>query len=149
MGDALTRWVAVRCPPAQAFQLFTAGLGRWWPLASISVFEADASHCVLEGRAGGRVYEVSRTGGEALWGTVLLYEPPRRLTFSWHPGRPPTSAQEVSLIFHPSEGGTRVELNHHGWEFLGPRALETRRRYEGTWDELLGRCFADCANHSG
>jgi uncharacterized protein YndB with AHSA1/START domain len=148
MGDTLTKWVAVRCAPAQAYALFTSGIGRWWPLKSHSVFEDDATQCVLEARAGGRVYECSRLGGEALWGTVLLCEPGRRLSFSWHPGRPPNTAQEVSLIFHASEGGTRVELNHSGWEFLGARAAETRRHYETGWDDVLGSCYAACANHA-
>lgn len=148
MSDALTKWVTVRCAPPQAFQLFTTGFSRWWPLASQSVFEDDALHCLFEARAGGRVYEVSRQGGEALWGSVLLCEPPRRLAFTWHPGRPPMTAQEVTLHFHPSEGGTRLELNHLGWEYLGARAAEARHRYDTGWDDVLGRCFAACANHA-
>lgn len=143
---ALSKSVAVACTPAEAFQLFTAGISSWWPLKNHSVFAEDALGCIFEPWAGGRILERSVHGGEALWGQVLLSEPGRRVVFTWHPGRPPSSAQEVRVHFVASQGGTRVELEHLGWEALGERADDTRRTYETGWDEVLVACFGGCAN---
>jgi hypothetical protein len=59
------------------------------------------------------------------------------VTFSWHPGRDPDTAQEVEVRFEPAEGGTRVELIHRGWEVLGPEAEQLREDYEGGWERVL------------
>ncbi len=139
---ALSKSVSVGCPPAEAFLCFTADLAAWWPLQHHSVFGDEAAGCALEAWAGGRLLERSAHGGEALWGQVLLIEPGRRLVFTWHPGRLPASAQEVRVHFVASEGGTRVELEHLGWEALGERAAEARQTYDVTWDQVLVEGFA-------
>ena len=144
--DAISKSLTVHCPPAQAWALFTSGLGTWWPLDSHSVFGAQAVTCECEPHAGGRVYERTKAGGEALWGTVMLAEPCRRLLMTWHPGRPPHTAQVLSVQFTATAGGTRVDLEHSGWETLGARAKETRAPYVTGWDEVLGRCFAEAAH---
>ncbi|MEW5742571.1 MAG: SRPBCC domain-containing protein [Myxococcota bacterium] len=141
----VTKSVAVSCGPFEAWTHFTAGLAGWWPLDKQSVFGAEAESCVFEARAGGRIFERSVAGGEALWGAVLLVEPGRRVAFAWHPGRPPHTAQEVRVHFVASEGGTRVELEHVGWESLGERAEETRKAYETGWDITL-QAFAACVH---
>lgn len=143
---ALTKSVAVSCTPAEAYQVFTAGIAAWWPMKSHSVFGDDALTCFFEPWAAGRIYERSANGGDALWGTVLLAEPGRRVAFTWHPGRLPATAQEVRVHFVSSEGGTRVELEHVGWEALGERAADVRKTYETGWDEVLVACFGGCAN---
>jgi len=145
-SDALVKWVIVRCPAPLAWQVFTAQLSRWWPLGGHSVFEDDGAQCRLEPSAGGRIYELSRDGAEALWGTVLICEPPRRLCFTWHPGRAPATAQHVTVLFHPSEGGTRLELRHEGWASLGPHAEAVKKQYAAGWEDILAR-YAAHANH--
>lgn len=143
---ALRKLVIVRGSPAAAYHHFTAELAAWWPLHMQSVFEDDTLTCAFEARAGGRIYEVSKTGGEALWGLVLLAEPARRVLFSWFPGRTPITAQEVTVQFTSTEGGTRVELVHDQWATLGLRAEQTRKSYDSGWDVVLGRCYAEHAN---
>jgi uncharacterized protein YndB with AHSA1/START domain len=144
-SDALIKWVTLRCPAPLAFQLFTVQLSRWWPMGGHSVFEEPNAVCVIETEAGGRIYEVSRDGGQALWGRVVICEPGRRLCFTWHPGRTPTTAQYVTVIFHPSEGGTRLELRHEAWAALGPNAELVKRQYATGWEEILTR-YASLAN---
>lgn len=145
-SEALHKTAVVRCPPAVAYQHFTAGFSTWWPLATHSVFEDTSAHCAFEPHAGGRIFERARDGSEALWGTVLLVEPARRVLFTWHPGRSPVTAQEVTVQFLATPGGTRVELTHDGWHLLGPRAEAARASYETGWDAVLGVAFAACAN---
>ena len=95
---------------------------------------------MLEGRSGGRVCETTRAGAEHLWGTVKLWDPPRRLAHSWHPGRPPDDMRTVELTFSPAaERRTRLELVHDGW----PASAAARRAdYERGWAALLRDQYA-------
>ena len=143
--EPVRRSVEVRRSPTEAFRLFTDEIDTWWPLATHSVGEGKAIGCVFEGRAGGRIYETLDDGTLHLWGTVTVWEPPSRLVFSWYPGRDATTAQEVELRFLESGGGTRVELEHRGWDVLGERGAEVRDNYETGWVPVLARYADRCA----
>lgn len=145
-AEPLRKSVTVRRPPPAAFRLFTQGIASWWPLASHSLTGADAASCAIEGRPGGRVFERSRLGRPLIWGHVLAWEPPRRLVFSWHPGREAETAQEIEVSFRDAgDGATLVELEHRGWERLGAEAAEAREDYDSGWDHVLAECYARAA----
>ena len=74
--EPVRKQVKVSLPVAAAFELFTEGIGRWWPLASHSVGQEQAETCFFEGWAGGRIFEVKKDGSQAEWGRVLAWEPP-------------------------------------------------------------------------
>jgi uncharacterized protein YndB with AHSA1/START domain len=93
----------------------------------------------FQGRVGGRVFETAPDGTEHLWGTVTEWDPPRRVAFTWHPGRPVDSRQEVEVTFQPAGQGSRVDLVHSGWEHLGEQAVGMRAGYDTGWDFVLGR----------
>ena len=79
----IRREVVVAAPPQRAFDLFTASVGQWWPMATHSVFGAGATVAFENGRL------VERRGEEeAEWGTVLAWEPPHLLRMTWHPRQP-------------------------------------------------------------
>ncbi len=143
--EPVVKRVKVDLVPQEAFRLFTEGIHRWWPLRRHAVDEKRAVSCVFEQRRGGRLYEVYQDGGQADWGTVLLWEPPDRVAFTWHPGRSPDTAQEVEVTFRKAAGGTEVQLTHRGWEKLGPKAGETRAGYDSGWSYVLGECYAGAA----
>lgn len=100
--------------------------------------------CTLEGRAGGRFYEVHRDGQQSEWGRVQVWEPLERVVFTMHPGRTPDTAQEVEVAFVSEAGGTRVTLSHWGLENLGEQAQVMRGRYDQGWETVLGQ-YADHA----
>jgi hypothetical protein len=52
--------------------VFTASLGRWWPLAELSVYGDGATVAFT----GGQIVERSADGQAAIWGTVTRWEPP-------------------------------------------------------------------------
>lgn len=141
----ILRATHVARPPGEAFSLFTDHIGAWWPLAT---------HTVLDGRAismgfvDGRIVERTVDGDERLWGTVTTWEPPERLVFSWHPGRPEGEATEVEVRFLGDEHGTRVELEHRGWELLAD-GDDQRQGYTGpsAWGAVLDH-YADAADRS-
>ena len=134
----IRRVVTVKASPEQAFRRFTAELGSWWPLASHSVGQADALSVEIEGRVGGRIVEHIRGGRESVWGTVTLWEPPHRVAFTWHPGDDPARALDVEVRYAAGGDGTRVELEHRGFERLGKDARMARRGYPLGWSYVLG-----------
>ena len=136
--------VSVPLPPEEAFDLFTSRIGSWWPLGGhFSVAGPRAAACFLEPFAGGRVYERAADGEEHEWGEVLIFDPPRRLSMSWHPGH--SNVTEVEVRFTPSDDGTFVELEHRGWEVYGDRCEAVRGDYEKGWPFVLSDRFVSAA----
>jgi uncharacterized protein YndB with AHSA1/START domain len=140
--EPVRKSVEVGTSPQAAFRRFTEEIASWWPLETHSVGGTRAARVEFETRRGGRIYERTRDGGIHVWGTVIAYEPPDRLVFTWHPGREPQTAQEVELRFRPTDRGTRVEHEHRGWETLGDAAEKMRADYDGGWEFVLGRFMA-------
>lgn len=117
----------------ETFDVFTRLIGAWWPLPTHGVFGNLAGTIGFED---GRLVERAVDGRVSVWGDVLAWEPPHRILFTWHPGRDEGDASEVEVRFAPDGGGTRVELEHRGWEKCGP---EDRASYDSGWDVVLGK----------
>ena len=126
----------VSAPPDHAFEVWTARIGSWWP-ADHTVTAEDGLQVVLEGRVGGRIFERTASGAEHDWGEVTAWEPPHRLVYLWHLRRDRADATEVEIRFLPSGEGTRVEIEHRGWERMGTGGQEWRDRNRGGWENLL------------
>ena len=142
--------VVVDAPIADAFNVFTDGIGSWFP-AEYNLLPVPIAERVFEPRVGGRVYDRGTDGSECHWGDVLAYEPPTRVVIRWNisphwqieTDHAKTSEVEVRFISE-SDRRTRVELEHRhldrhgeGWEqFRG--ALDS----EGGWPGCLRR-FAE------
>ena len=141
----LIKTITVERPPDEAFRLYTEGIADWWPLKTHSVTAERAETAIFEGREGGRIFERSLDGEEHVWGTVVVWDPPHRFVHTWHPGRSDDTWQEVEMRFEPHGGGTRIELEHRGWENLGDRAAEVRTNYDTGWDYVLGECYGTAA----
>jgi uncharacterized protein YndB with AHSA1/START domain len=152
MFEPIGRSVRVERTQEDAFQLFTEHIGEWWPTERFSrtadgEFGNDVKleRVVFEPEQGGRVYEVTSDGQQASWAEVLVYDPPSRIVLAWKPNdfdQPPT---EVDVRFEPDAGGTRVELEHRGWERLGDLAEQARQGYSDGWRLPLERFAAAAA----
>jgi uncharacterized protein YndB with AHSA1/START domain len=124
--------VRVRIPLDRAFSLFVERMDTWWP--AVHHLGAQPFHAiVIEPRRGGRWYERDAQGNECDWGRVLAWEPPHRLSLSWHLGpdwkhNPDLAkASEVAIRFiEEGPSITRVELEHSGFERHG-EGYETLR----------------------
>jgi len=139
--------VTVSVPVERAFEVFTAEIGTWWPLRTHAVDTERSETVVMEGRVGGRLYERTPSGEEHVWGTLVAWEPPNRIVYSWHPGRGEETAQEVEITFSPEAEGTRVDIRHYGWEKLGDRLEETIASYNEGWDKVIA-VYARAAERS-
>lgn len=113
--------VLVGLEPGEAFELFTARLGSWWP-AGHRIGARPFAEAMIEPRVGGRWYERDAEGAECDWGRVLAWDRPRRLVLSWdftsrfEPEPDPARTSEVEVRFTPHRDGTLVELEHRGLE---------------------------------
>ena len=88
------------------------------------------------------------TGAPPSGARWLQWDPPHRVVLTWHPGQDADAASEVEVRFTASEGGgTRVELEHRGWERFGESAMLRRHGYvgPGAWGHVLDH-FADVAD---
>ena len=143
MIEPIHATTTVRRAPQDAFRVFTRDMGTWWPsqIHSIAVDEYDGKvkteAIVCEEREGGRIYEVMSDGAEAAWATVLTWDPPRRVVLAWKPTLAEGPSTELEVTFTPEGDGTRVELEHRGWERLGDRAEEARSQYGEGWAPIL------------
>jgi uncharacterized protein YciI len=120
----IRREILVEADPAAAFEVFTAGLGRWWPLGEHGVHGKDATVSFEGMSLGGRIVERPAAGDGAagdgaagdgaagdednghegagqvtVWGTVTRWEPPEAVAFSWHPGYAADRASQVEVTF--------------------------------------------------
>jgi uncharacterized protein YndB with AHSA1/START domain len=66
---------------------------------------------VLEAEVGGRFFERASSGEEAELGTVLVCEPPHRISYTWRPGAI-TEPTRVDIHFQRQGGETVVEVLH-------------------------------------
>jgi uncharacterized protein YndB with AHSA1/START domain len=135
--------VVVPCDARRAFDYFTRDIARWWPLRTHSCAKEHAASVAFEPGEGGGLVETARDGTTHRWGTVKTWEPGRRVAFTWHPSRDPSTAQLVEVVFRDHPSGARVTLTHGGWEALGERAAAMRDAYRGGWAIVLGRAFRD------
>ena len=140
----------VDCPPEHAFEVWTAKVSQWWP-ADHTVSGENGVDVVIEGRLGGRIFERTAAGGTHEWGEITAWEPPRRLTYLWYLRRDRADATEVQVTFAGRDGGTRVDIEHRGWDRLGAQGPDWRDANRAGWAGLLPHFVAAVRGdvHSG
>jgi uncharacterized protein YndB with AHSA1/START domain len=137
--EPVRRSVTVRRPLDDAFRLFTDGIATWWPFESHSIGEDKVETAVFEPHVGGELYEQQRDGTRCHWATVLAWDPPSRIVLEWKVNPAAVAATELEIRFTAEGDGTRVDLEHRGWERLGEAAEEARSSYGDGWQLVLGR----------
>jgi uncharacterized protein YndB with AHSA1/START domain len=126
----------VECTADHAFKVWTSKIGTWWPRDH--TVSGQPGEIVLESGPGGRIYERTSDGQRHEWGEVIVWEPPRRLSYLWHIGRARATATEVEITFiDEGAGRTRVAIAHSGWDVLGDEAEARRDLNRSGWDALV------------
>jgi uncharacterized protein YndB with AHSA1/START domain len=141
---AVRKSVTVAAPVALAFEVFTADIESWWPMATHHIGDADCAAVVIEPRPGGRWYERGVDGVECQWGHVLLWEPERRIVLVWQLDArwkfDPNLRTEVEVRFTAiDDRTTRVDLEHRGLEAYGADATAMRETFGSPngWNGML------------
>jgi uncharacterized protein YndB with AHSA1/START domain len=133
--EPLRLTLEVDCAPEDAFAVWTQRFSLWWP--ADHTVTGDPALVALEPRLGGRIYERGADGTEHEWGEITLWEPPGRLGYLWHLMRDRADATDVEITFRRDGSGTRVEIEHRGWQRLGAYAGVWRERNQVGWSTLL------------
>jgi uncharacterized protein YndB with AHSA1/START domain len=134
--------VRVNVGPARAFEVFTAGLDRWWPKEH-HIGPAAPKQVLIEPRLGGRWFERTEDGIETAIGHMTVWEPPHRFVMSWEISSEwtpaPGGGTEVEVRFiAEGEAATRVELEHRQFERLGSEGgTKIHDSVERGWPAIL------------
>ena len=142
--------VQVKAPIARAFSVFVEQMETWWPTTH-HIGNTPFETIFVEPRVGGRWYERNVAGDQCDWGTVLKWDPPHCVCFSWHVGPGHDSpdwkfnpdmdkASEVEIRFvAQGPNATLIELEHRKLERHGEGAEELRALFEGpgAWIAIL------------
>ena len=137
--------ITVKAGAEHAFRVFTEEFDSWWPRTH-HIGKSPMKRAIIESRAGGRCYSEQLDGTDCDWGTVLVWEPPRRFVLAWQIthewGYEPDleKSSEVEVRFTPeSDGSTRIDLDHryfhrHG---AGGAGMRTAVDSPNGWGGLL------------
>jgi uncharacterized protein YndB with AHSA1/START domain len=151
----VSKTVTVAAPLAVAFEVFTAQIEAWWPMATHHIGQADCAAVVIEPRVGGRWLERGVDGSECKWGHVLAWEPPNRVTLMWQLSAKfefdPSIETEVDVRFTAVDANTtRVDLEHRGLDAYGADAAAMRESFGSPsgWNGMLEH-YAQVAGRIG
>ncbi len=144
------RHISVDAPIEQAFAVFTERFGDFKPREH-NMLAVPIAETVFERRVGGHIYDRGTDGSECRWARVLVYEPPRRVVFSWDIGptwqveTEPDNTSEVEVRFiAETSDRTRVELEHRNIDRHGPgwEAVRDGVGHDEGWPLYLDRYAA-------
>jgi len=152
MTDSIEHVVIVGAGADRAFEVFVDELASWWP-PEYSWSQDVLEDIGIEPHEGGLCFERGPHGFRCDWGRVLDWDPPRRVVIAWQisprrePEPNPAKASKVEVRFEDDGAdGTRVELEHRGFERHGEGGAEYARMLGSAqgWPLLLGRFVAAC-----
>jgi uncharacterized protein YndB with AHSA1/START domain len=136
---SVTVSIEVTVEPATAFEMFTEEIDRWWRPGPINWYDSRrAVSTRFEPGVGGRWLEIydDDAGDVFVIGRVTAWEPGARLVVEYCDGD--IDGTEIDIRFIPVEGGTRVTLEHRGWEKLDPdHAARKRGAKRSGWTNIL------------
>jgi uncharacterized protein YndB with AHSA1/START domain len=153
--EPIVRTVTVDAPVDTCFRTFVERWAEWWPPEHHIGQDREITELHLEGKVGGRAYDIDTRGVECQWGTVIAFDPPKRLVIAWHIqpdfttiDRDVDRSSEVEVTFTAAgDGRTEVRLVHGRLERHGAGAGSMHGSVgndEGGWGFLIRR-FADVA----
>jgi deoxynogalonate / 12-deoxyaklanonic acid monooxygenase len=122
--------ITVPAPADEAFRVYTECAAQWLPAGH--TFLRDPRLIAMEPREGGRFYERGADGTEITRGTILAWEPPRRVALTWRigPNWQPVfddeQASRIAVEFVPAGPSTEVVLTYTELDRLGEFGEQVR-----------------------
>jgi uncharacterized protein YndB with AHSA1/START domain len=143
--DSVTVTTLLDVDPRTAFQIFTDDVDLWWRRGPRFRPEVDGDGTMrFEPGPGGRFLEVYESGKVFEIGRILAWEPGTRLLFDWRARNfEPGETTVVEIRFEKEKNGTRVILEHRGWDSI-PAGHPARHGWTGeAFSSLIGLRWAD------
>ena len=142
MTQSVRTSTRVAVDPARAFQIFTDEIGAWW--------RRDERYQFQVGQAGrlsfedGHLVEQASDGSVFTVGEVLVWEPPKRLIFEFRAAKfEAGEVTEVEVNFEIEGEGTRVTVEHRGWESIGAKHPARHGMFGPAFKHLMGAWWGD------
>jgi uncharacterized protein YndB with AHSA1/START domain len=134
---SLTLVKRIKAPPATVFAAWTQPemLARWF-----GPHHTRVEHAEVEAREGGRfLIRLVEDNGErhGVGGAYTVFEPERRLVFTWAWVTMPERESRVTVVFRAVPEGTEVTLTHDRFA-----DADTATRHRRGWTESLERLEA-------
>ena len=143
--DRVRVTTVVAVDPVTAFEIFTEEVDGWWKRgpryrfvkSGVLRFEPGEGGRLVEviDAAAGKVYEV---------GEILVWEPAARLVFGWRGHHFEADQRtEVEVCFEASGDGTRVTVEHRGWDALPAHHRARHGLQGGAFSAMMGLWWGD------
>jgi uncharacterized protein YndB with AHSA1/START domain len=146
--DCVRVTTVVASDPITAFALFTTEIDAWWRRGPRFRHGGGRPSVMrFEGGEGGRLLELytDAAGGAFEVGRVLAWKPGDQLIFQWRGNNfEPDLVTEVEVRFEPEKAGTRVTLEHRGWDRV-PLDHASRHGYgaSNAFTSMIGLWWGD------
>lgn len=144
----------VRATPERAFEVFTGEIGQWWRPNDLFAFTPRSPGLMsFEPGKGGRFLETLPNGKVFEAGRIAVWEPGRRLAFTWRcAGFPEGVETLVEVRFEAVGEETRVSVEHSGWAAVPVEnvarhgfPLQAFLQREAEWWQVLLASLGDAA----
>lgn len=119
MSLAASASVDISIDSESAFDLFTNDIDRWWRRDPMNWNDPDRAVGVrFEPGVNGRWIEVhdAATGEGFEMGKIIAWDQGKRIVFTYFDAGHEIDGTEVEIRFEAIDGGTRVSVEHRGWE---------------------------------
>lgn len=114
--------IALRVPatPLRTFQAFTDEIALWWqPSTLFRLTPQGDGRLAFEPGVDGRLLTRLANGEEFEIGRISIWEPGRRLIFTWRPASfTPEQSTEVEVRFEGVGDETRISIEHRAWDTI-------------------------------
>lgn len=127
-ADSAKVSVFVAVPIAEAFEIFTKEIDRWWRQGpKYRLGGTRRGTLFMEEGVGGRLFETFEvaSGGTRTFevGKITVWEPPRELQLEWRIANFKAGEKTfVEVLFETTAGseseGTLVTVRHYGWSAI-------------------------------
>jgi uncharacterized protein YndB with AHSA1/START domain len=161
MSSRVVIALRIAAPPARVFEAFTTEIAAWWRPNSLFAFTPRSPGVMAfeaigeDGEGGRRLVERLASGKVFEVGKVRVWAPGEKLVVGWRQATfTPEMDTEVEVRFEAVEDGTRVTVEHRGWDSVPqphvarhtfPNGLFLRRHGEWWRDLLVGLANAAAA----
>lgn len=139
--------IFIDLPPLETFEVFTSEVGLWWQSLPQNTFRVGRKGVMrFESGVGGALLETypGTTFAPYEVGRVSVWDPGHRLVFDFRGGN--FSGNEVTQVevrFESEEAGTRLTLEHRGWEVIPLDHPVRHGLPESTFWKMVGSFWSD------